>query len=202
MFGINYNGLRKKKTYDELIDYVMNKQEKIQYPDRTAEFLRNNPQLSNLLDGEGEGLLEMEEQQKRQIVEVEKDYRLREMAGPSTGSGAEIRSASIKRVRARYPSGRFNTTPPIGPEEYAMDVDDDNELNLIYNVDVDAAINKQEENVANKKSKILENAAQDLSHNVPQMVHFFGHHRYHRHRPLHHHLQRLARHHHHQRFKI
>ena len=63
MFGINYDGLRKKKTYDELIDYVMNKQEKIQYPDRTAKFLRNSPQLSNLLDSNGEGLLEMEEQQ-------------------------------------------------------------------------------------------------------------------------------------------
>ncbi len=38
MFGISYDGLRKKKTYDELNDYVMNKQEKIQYPDRTAIF--------------------------------------------------------------------------------------------------------------------------------------------------------------------
>ena len=28
MFGINYVGLRQKKTYDELIDDVMNKQEK------------------------------------------------------------------------------------------------------------------------------------------------------------------------------
>ena len=37
MFGVNYDGLREKKTYDELIDYVMNKQEKIQYPDRTAK---------------------------------------------------------------------------------------------------------------------------------------------------------------------
>ena len=64
MFGINYDGLRKKKTYDELIDYVMNKQEKIQYPDRTAKKLRNSPQLSNLLDGDGERLMEMEEQQK------------------------------------------------------------------------------------------------------------------------------------------
>ncbi len=78
MFGINYDGLRKKKTYDELIDYVMNKQEKIQYPDRTAKFLRNSPQLSNLLDSNGEGLLEIEEQQKRQVVEVEKEHRIRE----------------------------------------------------------------------------------------------------------------------------
>ena len=65
MFGINYDGLSKNKAYDELIDYVMNKQEKIQYPDRTAFFLRNSPQLSNLLDGNNEGLLEMEEQQKK-----------------------------------------------------------------------------------------------------------------------------------------
>ena len=69
---MNYDGLRKKKTYDEHIDYVMNKQEKLQYPDRAAKFLRNSPQLSNLLDSNGEGLLEMEEQQKRQVMEVEK----------------------------------------------------------------------------------------------------------------------------------
>ena len=38
----------------------------------------------------------MEEQQKRQVVEVEKEHRLREMAGPSTGSAAEVRAASKK----------------------------------------------------------------------------------------------------------
>ena len=91
MHGINYNGLRKKETYDELIDYVMNKQEKIKYPDRTAKFLRESPQLSNLLDGDGEGILEMEEQQKRQRQEVEKEHTIREMAGEDI-SAAELRS--------------------------------------------------------------------------------------------------------------
>ena len=91
MHGINYNGLRKKETYDELIDYVMNKQEKIKYPDRTAKFLRESPQLSNLLDGDGEGILEMEEQQKRQRQEVEKEQTIREMAGEDI-SAAELRS--------------------------------------------------------------------------------------------------------------
>ena len=43
----------------------------------------------------------------------------------------------------------------------------------MYNMDVDAAINKQEENVANKKSKIEENTAQDLGHAVPQNTPFF-----------------------------
>jgi hypothetical protein len=51
----------------------MNKQEKIKYPNRTAKFLRESPQLSNLLDGNDEGVLEMEAQQKRQVQEVEKN---------------------------------------------------------------------------------------------------------------------------------
>ena len=148
MFGINYDGLRKKKTYDELIDYVMNKQEKIQYPDRTAKILRNSPQLSNLLDGDGEGLLEMEEQQKRQVAEVEKEHRLREMTGPSTGSAADVRAASKKRIFATQPGCiGFCRVTPVRPEEFAMDVDDDDddkskkthddEIDIIHNMDVD-----------------------------------------------------------------
>ncbi len=159
MFGINYDGLRKKKTYDELIDYVMNKQEKMQYPDRTAKFLRNSPQLSNLLDSNGEGLLEMEEQQKRQVMEVEKEHILRQTAGPSTGSAAEVRAASTKRIPARYPSGRIiRTVTPARPQVFPMDVDDDDEINITYNMDVDAVlseIDKIEENLANRKSEIL-----------------------------------------------
>ena len=72
MYGINSDGLRERPTYDKLIDYVMNKQEKIKYPDRTAKLLRNSLQLSNLSDGDGEGILEIENQQKRQVQQVEK----------------------------------------------------------------------------------------------------------------------------------
>ena len=137
MFGKNYDGLRKKKTYDELIDYVMNKQEKIQYPDRTAKFLRNSPQLSNLLDGDGEGLLDMEEQQKRQVAEVEKEHKIREMAGPSTGSAADVRATKRKTIPVRRPSGKIiRTVTPGGPPVIPMDVDDDDEINIIYNMDV------------------------------------------------------------------
>ena len=146
MFGINYDGLRKKKTYDELIDYVMNKQEKIQYPDRTAKFLRNSPQLSNLLDSNGEGLLEMEEQQKRQVMEVEKEHKIREMAGPSTGAAADVRATTRKRAVSftEQPVGPgYRLRKPPRPEVFHMDVDEDDdnskkthdeELNIIYNM--------------------------------------------------------------------
>ena len=103
------------------------------------------------------------------------------MAGPSTGSAAEVRAASRKRIPVRYPSGRL--FKPNRPEEFAMDVDDDDnskkadddEISIMYDMDVDAvssAINKQEENVANKKIKIAKNAAQNLGYVVPQSIPF------------------------------
>ena len=49
-YGLNYEGLRKRESYDEIIDYIQNKQEKIKFPDRVAMQLRNSPELSNLLD--------------------------------------------------------------------------------------------------------------------------------------------------------
>ena len=70
MFGINYEGLKKRESYDEIIDYIQNKQDKIQYPDRTAKQLRNSPQLSNLLDGNGVGYEEMEKQQSNNTKEL------------------------------------------------------------------------------------------------------------------------------------
>ena len=130
MFDIKFNGLRKKKTYDELIDYVMNKQEKIQYPDRTAKFLRNSPQLSNLLDSNGEGLLEMEEQQKRQVMEVEKEHKIREMAGPSMGAAADVRATTRKRAVSftEQPVGPgYRLRKPPRPEVFSMDVDEDDD---------------------------------------------------------------------------
>ena len=45
---VNYQGLRKRESYDEIVDYLENKQEKISYPIRVPKQIRNSPQLSNL----------------------------------------------------------------------------------------------------------------------------------------------------------
>ena len=90
MYGINFDGLRERPTYDKLIDYVMNKQEKIKYPDRTAKLLRNSPQLSNLLDGDGEGLLDKDDFNKKQVVANQIASTIREMAQNGYGSVQEI----------------------------------------------------------------------------------------------------------------
>ena len=62
---INYTGLKKRETYDEIIDYLEHGQEKIKYPYRKAKQLRESPYLTNLLDVDGDGVLEMEKTTKR-----------------------------------------------------------------------------------------------------------------------------------------
>jgi len=43
VFKVNYDGLRKRESYNEIVDYLENKQEKINYPNRFAKQIRNSP---------------------------------------------------------------------------------------------------------------------------------------------------------------
>ena len=107
MYGLNYDGMRRRETYDEIIDYIQNRQEKIQYPDRLASRLRNTPELSNLLDGEGDSVTDLEHQQREQYTNIEKDLRIREMATQTN------QTAQILRVDTGVSPGvqRFNIAP-------------------------------------------------------------------------------------------
>ena len=89
MYAINYDGLRKRDTYNELIDYLQFGQEKIIYPDRFAKRLRESPQISNLLDGEGFGKKELEEQQLSHVKELMKEFAVRQAGGTAQFSRAE-----------------------------------------------------------------------------------------------------------------
>ena len=62
--SMNY-GLKKRPDYDEIQDYLNNKQPKLKYPDRLATFIRRTNQMSNLLDGEGYSLFDLEMQQQK-----------------------------------------------------------------------------------------------------------------------------------------
>ena len=71
------SGLRRKQTYEEIIDYIENDPDKVQYPNRAAKFLRNTFQLSQL-DGMGQALLE--QQEINEMAERVKYYQLKELA--------------------------------------------------------------------------------------------------------------------------
>ena len=81
MYAVNYIGLRKRNTYNELIDYLQFGQEKIIYPDRFAKRVRETPQLTNLLDGEGLGHAELQELDKKRGVDMMKEFAIREAGG-------------------------------------------------------------------------------------------------------------------------
>ena len=96
MYAVNYDGLRKRSSYDELVDYILFKQPKIKYPDRTAKFIRESPQLSNLLDGEGMGVEALKQQQLNRMKEEQKQHAIIESASESGGTASHLRSLSKK----------------------------------------------------------------------------------------------------------
>ena len=51
MYQVNYNGMRKRDTYDEIVYSLENDKLKIKYPDRRASMMLNSPQVSNIRYG-------------------------------------------------------------------------------------------------------------------------------------------------------
>jgi len=97
IYKVNYQGLRKKESYDEIVDYLENKQERIKYPNRLAKQIRNSPQLSNLLDNGGEGLVEMEEQQQRAMRHEQAEQAVRQ-----AGSTAQVLRAAGQNDKTEF----------------------------------------------------------------------------------------------------
>ena len=94
MYGINKVGLRERPSYDQLIGYLQGKQEKIKYPDRFAKRVRETPQLSNLLDGEGFSVNDINEQQLNHAKEIAKQVAIIQAKG----------DAHLLRVSSQEPS--------------------------------------------------------------------------------------------------
>ena len=91
---VAYQGLRKKESYDEIVDYLENKQEKPKYPNRLATQIRNSPQLSNLLDGAGEGDVEIAKQQMNKIKHEQVQHAIQQVSASSGGTAQILRASA------------------------------------------------------------------------------------------------------------
>ena len=81
-------GLRKKPTYNELIEEIQ-LDEKIKLPNRQAMFLRNSPYLSFL---DGETLTEMNAQQEKADKQTQVEHTIRQQAGETGGTASVLRA--------------------------------------------------------------------------------------------------------------
>ena len=133
--------LRKRPTYNEIIDYLENKQPVIKYPDRVATQISNTPQMSRFL---GEGNINMFAQQenilKQQLLLLEL-----QKAGIST---REAKAKSSKTVGSQAGSASAQA------EYYDMDADTE---------DIGETINKEEDKRQEKREQSASSASRDLS---------------------------------------
>ena len=83
IYGINYNGVNPRPTYEELFNFV---DYPVKFPDRTATFIRVSPLLTQL---DGTGMVEMEELERKEKVEVYRFEMIREIAG-AIGQPAQL----------------------------------------------------------------------------------------------------------------
>ena len=111
--GINYKGLHKRDTYEGLIDYLENKQEKIKFPNREAKFVRDSPQYQSLLN---EGFVEVEEQQLKQVKEEQKEHAVIQTANDTNETAKEVKvvaSQTDKPLIVKTKSTQSQASPQI-----------------------------------------------------------------------------------------
>jgi hypothetical protein len=175
IYKVNYDGLKKRDTYDEIVYYLENKQEKIKYPNRFFKQLRESPQLSNLLDNNGMGIVEMEEQQRNKIQHEQAEQAVIQVAS-SSGSTANVLRATAPKTKPINTREFFTQTKnpkmtetgtqawkpnkeskgiqaqPISTQTFDMTLDDRID-DLSANIQLE--IDKEEESNKRKKDKML-----------------------------------------------
>ena len=87
MHKINYNGLRKRETYDQLVDFIERDPTIVHYPNRRATQLRESPYLTQL---DGEGMRQMESLEINRFKAQEKKHILKQMSTETGHSVAEL----------------------------------------------------------------------------------------------------------------
>ena len=92
---VDFAGLRKRQTYEEIINYLEHGQELIKYPNRAAKFLKDSPYLTQL---DGEGMRTLEEQQLGAMRQRAKEDMLRELGYKDYGTVSRAERAATFNI--------------------------------------------------------------------------------------------------------
>ena len=156
---IDSTGLRKRKTYDEIVNIIQDDKDKIKYPNRKASFLMRTNQFLSLLDLDG-----FEEQEnniaKQKVAEtIPISIGLGSFSsahsGSSSGSSSSGTYQSISSYRSDRPESASSHHPGASssglirrPEIYSMTQDSDIESEA---GDLDDHIDEQQSTIEAKK---------------------------------------------------
>ena len=125
---INYTGLRKRPTFEGFVDYLANRQENVRYPDRFAKQIREHPYLTQL---EGEGMLAVEEMDRKRAEEDYRERTARQLANQNNVSAQVARVVTKPAVplrepgqQGKAPKGMASTTNTMKTQPYLQSPDD------------------------------------------------------------------------------
>jgi hypothetical protein len=173
-------GLRKRPTYNELIQQVENSDDIIKkYPDRRALFMRNHPYLTTL---DGVSFMDaMDSQQDATVIEQQKDLMIRTYSAQTQTSHLENRAQMINRgvgdniIKGRtrdIATGDVNRrdigTSPT-PEIFDMSIDDEvMEAEQDIAQEIDMRQNQREENLRRMVS-LTQGMLSDIQGQMPSL---------------------------------
>ncbi len=116
-------GLRKRPTYNEVIDYLEREQPKIKYPNRKATFLRNSPYLSQF---DGDSWLDLEEQENNIQEEQLRELQIKKLASNSTQTHTLVKASA----QSPKPLAQPMDTKSEDFEDVMSDLEDEKEIEL------------------------------------------------------------------------
>ena len=152
-----YNGLRKKTTYDGLIDYIQNKQPTIKYPNRLATQIMNSKELTKLDDLGMGGIEEQQEniaKEKQRVVLIQQQA---EREGTTAKNLMSMRTKPrISKAQRKKDNKVFSSATAQDPDTqttYAYTSQEPDIFDITLDDDVDDYMTNVEEMVAEEETK-------------------------------------------------
>ena len=95
IYGINYNGVKPRRMFEELTNFEA---DHVKYPDTPATLSRDSPLLTQF---DGMGMIEVQEQERQELVEKQNEERIRQIAAATEQSAQMLRA--LNRIRLNTP---------------------------------------------------------------------------------------------------
>jgi hypothetical protein len=151
MYQVNYNGLKKRESYDEIVAIIENDQTKVKYPNRVALQIMNSPYMKQL---DYETVMDVQNQQDRLAKQKMKDMVLQEIAR-QTGT-------PYVQLRAQHDPSRM--APAVSQARSVSDYQEALEDRVSdYRAEVGEMLNAQTQTETSRKFEMADLVAQQLS---------------------------------------